>query len=716
MNQLWVVIFLSAATLLFGQEDSNRLITGKVTDTEHNEPLVGANVMIRGTSFGASTDEEGRFQLDVTHLHPGSYKLGVSYVGYHDHYTDLSIPTNGKNEYNFRLKESALTLDQIVVTGTRSERMLKHAPVTTQVIKEETIAESGAANLAEVLQRVTGVTVESNALGTGTSTVELQGFGSNHVLVMVDGMKMIGRVRGDLDISQIPSGQIERIEIVKGATSTLYGSEAMGGVINIITKKPKEHLQVNTSTQIGNYGKINTNVDLGGTINGWMQKANFSYRRSSGFDLDKSTPVWNGTAFNKYNGSFMLKKDITAKTSFQANVNYFQEDQRAVADHDFETVVDNKYVSAKIGFENRYNDNLKTTLGIEYSNSYHDQDRKVRRSGFIVNEKPTIEKLYKGEVLFDWTPDYSNTALSHKINGGYSFESESIETERVFGSGEKTNSLHNIFIQDEMRIDMFTFSPGIRVDKHSVYGTYYSPKLSAMLSPAYNIRIRASYGHGFRAPSFKELYWDYFSSIGYQIEGNPKLQPEDSESLNLGAEFWTENNYHTRINLFYNRIMNLIDFRFIEFNNGVSRYTLANISGARTWGAEWDMEYYPNDWFETGLGYYYLDSKNDINDQPLQLKPKHRTNLRFGFKFFNDFKLTTTIQTSSRKFYYSADDPEETHKNWLEAYSLFHADLSVPIISQINMNIGIKNITDYVNLEWGPMPGREYYVTFNTKF
>lgn len=713
MKSILIFILIILSVDLSAAE--NFKIYGVVRDSHSQEPIVGANVYVENTSFGAATDQDGIFSFEINGL-KSSHTLIVSYVGYHDYHLKITFPLTENKQLDISLKESAIMMDQIVVTGTRSERMLKHSPVTTQVINQKKIQETGASDLAEVLERVTGVTVTSNTLGTGTSTVELQGFGSNHVLVMVDGVKMIGRVRGELDISQIPTSQIERVEIVKGSTSTLYGSEAMGGVINIITKMPEKKLDVNTSAQIGSYGKVNTSIDIGGSVDGWLQKANFNYRKSSGYDLDKSTPAWNGTAFNKYHANYSVSKKFGDNLKVQTILNYFQEDQRAVADRDFETIVDNRYITGRVGVENQLQDNFKITMGVEYAYSNHDQDKKVIRSGSIVNEKPTIENLGKGELLFDWSVDNTDRDITQRINGGYSYESEYINTDRITGNGQKSNSLHNFFVQDEVKLDQFTLSPGFRMDDHSAYGTHFSPKLSAMYSPAYNIRFRASYGTGFRAPSFKELYWNYYSSIGYWVHGNPNLEPENSKSYNIGAEFWTDKDYHSRLNFFYNTINNLIDFRFTNLVDGVSNYTMANIDGAKTWGAEWDMEYYPNEWFETSLGYYYLDSKDDLTNQPLQLKPKHRANLKFTFKLPLEIRFSITSQITDKKFYFDSDDPASQQKHWLEGYTLFHTDLSVPIIKHVNLNFGVKNISDYVNKEWGPMPGREYYATINTNF
>ncbi len=132
-------------------------------------------------------------------------------------------------------------MSSIVITGTRTERYLKDVPVTTQVIKGAKLRESGPMDVSQILNELTGVAVVENQFGTG---IELAGFGADHILVLIDGMEILGRTNGQLDISQISTDQIERIEVVKGASSALYGSEALGGIINIITKTPQKDFNI----------------------------------------------------------------------------------------------------------------------------------------------------------------------------------------------------------------------------------------------------------------------------------------------------------------------------------------------------------------------------------------------------------------------------------------------------------------------------------------
>ena len=690
-------------------------IYGTVTDASTFAPLAGANIFIEGSNQGAAADEKGLFNFQVNGI-TGIQTLITSYVGYYDYRLEVNYPLTEDLKIDIPLKESALKMDQIVVTGTRTERMLKHSPVTTQVISEEKIKTSGASNLAEVLNRVTGVSVANNSRGAGASTVELQGFGSNRVLVLVDGVKMIGRVEGKLDISQIPASQIQQIEIVKGATSTLYGSEAMGGVLNIITKKPGKGFMVNTSTQVGSYGKLNANFDFGSTFLGLTQQANVSYRRSDGFDLVDSTAIQDGPSFNKYQGGLKLKKEFNEKDNLLLTLNYFQEEQRSLIDSDNENILDNSNFAGRVGFEMYATEEVKLAFGIEYSNYHHKIIESALRYENEDLKSKNIENLTKADLLFDWDLETEN--ISQNINGGYSLEFEDIKTDRLRGNDKKYITLHNFFLQDEIKIGMFNFSPGLRLDAHSEYGTELSPKLAIMVSPRYNLRLRASYGHGFRAPSFKELYINFnHSQYGYRIDGNPDLMPERSESLNLGAEFWTEKNYHTRINIFFNDITNHITTHPVDTSDsGLVSHVYANISGAQTWGMEWDMEYYPFDWFETGMGYYYLGSKDEFTNHSLPLNPKHRANFRFAFKLPMDMKLAVTTQYSDKKFYYPKSEDGDYSRVWVEGFVQIHSNLRLKLFDNYSINFGIKNLTDYVNKKIGPMPGREFYATLNTNF
>ncbi len=690
-----------------------QVISGKIFDDRTNEPLIGANIFIEETSTGTTSDTSGNFTLDISHLKLTAPVLHASYLGYYDFSQKLKFSGKKNIHIDIPLKKSLLNLDQVVVTGTRSERILKNTPVTTQVLHKEQIENSGGSDISTALSEATGVAVNFNSLNTGVNSVELQGLSSDHILVMIDGIKMIGRINGNLDLSQIPSSEIERIEIVKGAASALYGSEAMGGVINIITKKNYHRKSLNLSAFGGSYGRIDANLSASVPIGKWMPSVSLNYRKYDGYDLTPENASSDAPAYNKYQGNFSLVGKLNKNTSINADAFYITENKEVNSSEIFKDKIDNSNLAMRVGgnFSNLFSF-LNLNLQLDYSQYNHNFDRIVISSDFVKKGSLTKERLGRATLLFDFK--YGK----HQINGGYGFEHESLESDRITG-GKKTSTLNNIFVQDELDISQhFTILGGIRADIHSVYGSEISPKLTFMYKPYSMGRIRLSYGHGFRAPSFKELYLDYTNiSIGYHITGNPDLKPEVSNAIQLDFEFWNKDNYHNRINFFFNQINNLIDYRYNGIIDGFLTYKTMNFNSAKTWGAEIDLRYFPVDWFEYSFGYSYLDTWNAATKSEISLKPKHRLNMSFQFNFNFNTHWNIRFQYIGKKFYWETfdDATQSGTKAWVEGYLLIHTNFNFRIWDGFTADLGIRNITNYVNKLWGPMPGREWYAGIKYK-
>jgi len=201
----------------------------------NGSPVIGANVIIENTNLGAASNYQGKF---VIHNIPaGKYILDVQFVGFVlDSKPEIQIETDENIVLNLDLTEDLLETENIVVTGTRTRRLIKDSPVSTEVIHADEIKNIGAENVGEVLEERAGIIVNQDGARGGLLSAQLQGLDDNHTLILIDGMPMVGRIAGQLDLSRVSVQNIERIEIVKGAASALYGSEAVGGVVNIITR------------------------------------------------------------------------------------------------------------------------------------------------------------------------------------------------------------------------------------------------------------------------------------------------------------------------------------------------------------------------------------------------------------------------------------------------------------------------------------------------
>jgi outer membrane receptor for ferrienterochelin and colicins len=234
MKQILFLSVLLLSRVIYSQEAS---ISGHIL-LDGNKLASGATLIIKGTTIGAITDNNGQYL--ISRITPGEYALYVSLLGYETQEKVITI-SGGENIQDFILKTANINLNEVVVTGTRSEKMLKNVPVITQVIYGRQMLSLGITTVTGALQNmVPGLDVSQ--FGTRTS-ITMQGMNSKYVLFLIDGERIAGEVNGDIDYSMLNMENIERIEIIKGAASSLYGSNAIGGVINIITKRITESFE-----------------------------------------------------------------------------------------------------------------------------------------------------------------------------------------------------------------------------------------------------------------------------------------------------------------------------------------------------------------------------------------------------------------------------------------------------------------------------------------
>ena len=699
--QLTISLLLGVSSL-FGQ-NKPEIISGYVKNEDTNLPLPYVNVVAQDSGIGTTSDDQGSFQLAIQST--GTYILKLSYIGFEPQTIAVTAPQVYPLTIN--LRPELIKMSTLVVTGTRTERFLKDVPVTTQVIKNEKLRETGGTDISQVLGQVTGIAVVENQFGTG---IELSGFDANHVLVMVDGLKMIGRTNGQLDISQIPIEQIERIEIIKGAASALYGSEAMGGVVNIITAKTGHALGLNAGSILGSYGRIGGNLSVSGSVFGWPSKIHFNRRDYGGNTLNTGSLWENGSEYSKLNFGIQSTGDLTHELSLNFQASQFLETQTADLEV-FEDVTSNIRHSSRLELVNT-GQLLTLTLGLDYSDYDHTYERIVSSSGFVKSTDQTLEQLARGELRG------LAELQEHAVMIGLGSELETTESDRITG-GEQTASLTHLFLQDEWSITQRTSSTyGLRWDLHSIYGNYLSPKISFMFKPEMISRIRLSFGQGFRAPTFKELFLDYtVEGIGYRIIGDPELMPERSNNFNIDIERWHTQKYHGRVNLFYNQIENLIDYAFIGLENNLQLWQTANIKEAITNGFEIDLTYFYNKRIEGTLGYAYLNTWDVDNESPINLKAKHKANTSLRVKLGNSASFNLSGQYIGDRYYgeQSVSGDLETEE-WIDSYAIWNMHLQSDLTRGLNINAGIKNLTDVYDPIWGPMPGREWYMGLNFNY
>jgi outer membrane receptor for ferrienterochelin and colicins len=345
----------------------------------------------------------------------------------------------------------------------------------------------------------------------------------------------------------------------------------------------------------------------------------------------------------------------------------------------FEDITTNKRLTNRLEYEGNRK-NIQYNTGLEYSYFNHLYERFVMSSGNKMASDRTIENFFKTDMTFQM--EQSN----HLFNGGVGFEYETIESDRIKPNNQKSDLLYG-FAQDDWQLTKkLTFLAGLRIDVHSLYGSYFSPKISLMYKPEPISRIRFSYGRGFKAPTFKEMFLDYqVIQIGYNIIGNPDLEPEISNSLIFDIERWRTNKYHGRVNVFYNEIQNLIDYISQGFDEtGLHIWQTANISKAITKGFDIDFTYFFTRKIEFAIGYSYLHTWDVDNESPINLKAKHKGNSKLRFQLPWRINFNVRAQYVGERYFGEESITDGIfQESWIDEYFLLHTNFSITLVKKI---------------------------------
>jgi outer membrane receptor for ferrienterochelin and colicins len=541
--------------------------------------------------------------------------------------------------------DTLLTTDapEMVITATRTERQLSNVIVPTLIVNAKSIQLSGNIRLNEVLQEQTGLFMTS---GTGSSAVgggvfgngiQIQGLAPDYTLMMIDGEPLIGRQGGVIDLSRFTVANIRKIEIVKGPSSALYGSEAMGGVINILTEQRRAQY-FNGGIRYGSFGT----TDIYSSAAFHTNKSNIylfgNFNASDGYDLNPQSiertvdPYKNATAQLKWTYRFSDRTRIT----WNNRIFYgHQNSAFAINSESINIQGAGKTIDLNINptLTHIFNDELKTSLRLYTSIYRYDQNLDEINTSENYYLDNFQHEYYRAEHQTDYniTPDHTMV-----IGGGINLQA--VETIRY--RDRKNQQISYFFLQDEWKPNSkWTLIPGIRYDANSDYANRLTPKLAIQFKPENAWNVNFSYGSGFKAPDFRQLYLNYVNvaAQGYRVYGASEfsvdeiirqkaegfvstilpeafqiteLRPEISHGFNLGVQHqFSKVPVKADINLFYNAVDDLINYLPVAIQqNGTLIFSYMNVKRAFTRGVELNLSGKVDKHFEWGIGYQYLST------------------------------------------------------------------------------------------------------------
>lgn len=501
-------------------------------------------------------------------------------------------------------EEDIFKLEEVVVTATKTEHTLGDVPVAAEVITREELEKRGVKTAQEALELLSGIKVNKNVSHWGDKgKVEIYGLEARHTLILVDGQRILGGHADAVDLQQISTEMIERIEIVKGPASALYGSDAMGGVINIITKSAPKKPTISVSPSFGSRERQIYEVSGGAKSGKFGSFLNYTYRRSSGIH-EEFDEYWESI----FQGTFSY--DFTPHLKFSLKP-YFS---RHKMKHEGRT--QERYGINSI-WEWSPNKLSKLTIRGSWFNYKHwTSDHK---SNWHTDS-------YEGEINYNRV-----IANIHTLTLGYQYWKEDIDDRgKAYRADQETNSF---FIQDEIDLSPFIFVLGVRADYHDRWGTEVNPKLSLLYKVTKNFKLRASVGRAFRGPSLVKLYAEGWRMGPYIVHANPDLDPEKSWGYQLGADYKFSEKLLAKLTLFRNDIKDLIEAKIVRPRRRPPWHMYwENIREAKTQGIDFSLVSKITNNLSARLGYTFLDTEDKTSDRELTYKPRHKLTLEFGYK------------------------------------------------------------------------------------
>jgi vitamin B12 transporter len=608
--------------------------------------------------------------------------------------------------------------DEVVITATRTEMPLWSIGRSVSVISSLDIEHQKKISIIDILKDIPGLDVTQNG-GTGQpSSVFIRGAKSEHTLVMIDGVEMNDPISPgrSYDFGHLITNDIEQIEIIKGPSSTLYGSDAIGGVINIITKTGIKKPSFTISGEAGSFGTYKENLQTSGKFN------NFNYSLS----LSKLDIEGFSSAGEKYGNS---EKDGYQNTIFsgKAGLNLFENTSYDFIFHYINSKTDLDNFGGALGDDPNYNAKGKE-LYIKNQfkvNSFNKRWTQIYSFSFINNKRDYlndydidhpdefIDSNYKSKLF---TFDIQNNIFVNRMNSlvfGFEFEKEKGDTryysESMWGKYEtlfpnKETNIFGLYFQDNVNIKN-TFLPtiGIRYDKHNIFGSATTIQIAPVfLIDKSNTKLRSSYSTGFKAPSLYQLYSQF---------GDVNLKPEKVKGFDFGIEQYLHNG-----NIFLSTAYFNNDFTdMVDFSSSLFKYI--NIGEAKTQGVEFETAFNLLPLLNINASYTYLKTKDISTGEELLRRAKNKGGINVNYNGINKFNFNLNILLIGRRYDLDFSTFPASRKT-IEKYIKINLTAIYSIAKNIQFFSRLENLNNakYEEIFGFGTPGRSIYCGFKFNY
>ena len=690
------ILCILISTISFAQT------TMKGRITSEDQVLQGANIVLKNTKYATITRPDGSYNIE--NINPGNYEVLVSYIGFKSQKKNIKVTDSIEIILNFDLKNSH-ELDEVVITGTLKAVSRLESPVPVEVYKPTFFKKNPTANIFEALQNVNGVRPQLNCNVCNTGDIHINGLEGPYTLVLIDGMPIVSGLSTVYGLSGIPNSLLERIEIVKGPASSLYGSEAVGGLINIITKNPKNAAAFSADAFETGWGELN--LDLG-------FKAN----------IGKNTSLLTGVNYFNYSNPIDNNNDNFTDVTLQDRISVFQK-------WNFSRKSNKLFsVAGRFFYEDRWGGEMQWEKKYRGGNEVYGESIYTKRWELLgAYELPVKEKML---FSFSYTDHDQNSVygaipylakqrigfgqltLDKKINNhdillGTALRYQYYDDNTTATVNEDINWIPSVFVQDEINLaEKHKLLLGARYDYNSNHGSIFTPRLAYKWKINENNILRFNTGTGFRIVN---LFTEEHAALtgSRDVIVLEELKPERSYNVNLNylTKFYSENGNFIGLetSAWYTHFANSI---IPDYDTNPNQIIYKNLDGfAVTKGISANVDLVLNNGLKMILGATYMDvikTENGITTQQI-LTEKFSATWAVSYrlsKLFLDIDYTGNVYGPMRLPLLGDLDPR---REYSPTWSIQNIQFTFNKFKNFEIYAGVKNL-----LNWTPNKGNPFII------
>ena len=594
-------------------------VSGQVVDENTGDGIPLATISVTGLGWGTVCDMKGYFKVEVPVNQPA--ELTVRSVGYET--KTLVLESDVTGNLVVRLKKSLLNLDEVTVTGTRTEKTVAETPVMTRIVPSEVLQRNDFESMIDVLEyNIPGLRFNTDPRG---NNIQVQGLENSYILILVDGERLSTTPGGPIDFDRLTTANIKKIEVLKGAASALYGSSAMGMVINIITDIPKRPLEGWAKVRYGKYNDLQLDAGVGMKYKGFYAQTLFNRTSSDGYDLTPETPE----SFTENPSHHMTIEEKLGWNNQYSRITVKGSLYWGEVENPWESTAPTHYRS------------LTKTLQVNAEHAFNDRYKLYGTyAGDFYTRKTVYDFLYLPDSTNAWSHEQTVRLVDEfkpwdnlVIVKGFEWNGTKNYNKMQYGKEKTIRDMDdaNLFAQaDWMITDRLEVIGGFRYTHNSEFGSAFTPKINLMYSPG-NFKIRAGYSRGFKTPGLTELYSDFnMGSVSHNI-GNPDLKAEHSDYFSVSGEYTWQGRLMLTAELYQNTVDNKINSYNVDIEDPKpgelgTELRYENVKGVRIRGAEATAKYYRVSALLLRTSYAFCDALNKETGLQLSGNSKHAMN------------------------------------------------------------------------------------------